>query len=103
MERNQNAQIQETPICKRCTSFYANPKFGEFCSKCYKDVASENPMKVEAKAQAEVKQEEKNIGDCCGHEKEKSEEKVVKPERPVQVRFLLCFGRSKACNIFFSG
>lgn len=30
-------KIQEPGLCQKCTSFYANPQFGSFCSKCYKE------------------------------------------------------------------
>lgn len=33
-------KIQEPVLCQKCTSFYANPNFGSFCSKCYKETST---------------------------------------------------------------
>ena len=39
MENNPNPENFSNPqLCAKCCSFYANPQFGTYCSKCYKEL-----------------------------------------------------------------
>ena len=81
MERNQNAQFQEAPICKRCTSFYANPKFGQFCSKCSEDIEAEKtPVKVPEKVPSQLPETSPNV-DLADN---KIEEEISQPAEVLQ-------------------
>ena len=58
MNNNTNSNIQEPQICVICTQFYANPKFGQFCSKCYSEhqssIQKETPHLEEFKLETET-------------------------------------------------
>ena len=48
MEKTPDQQNMAAPtLCTKCMSFYANPQFGSFCSKCYKETHGELPAKPE--------------------------------------------------------
>ena len=90
MNNNNTSNIQEPKICCQCMTFYANPKFGDFCSKCFKD---KNP--IESGNQGGVKNEvvgkqneidSKKINKIGSEEnsKEKEDKKIL--TRPVQVK-----------------
>ena len=50
MEKDQNQQNLSTPsLCQKCQTFYANPQFGSFCSKCYKETPSTAPLQEKPK------------------------------------------------------
>ena len=39
MEKNQESNNFGNPaLCSKCNSFYANPQYISFCSKCYKEI-----------------------------------------------------------------
>ena len=79
MEKNSNSKIPEATICKKCMMFYANPKLGKYCSKCFSekhptDQQKQNPEKaLEPKPDTPAKE---------------SEEKINEETRPVQVTTL---------------
>ena len=38
MNNNTNPEpLQTSQLCVKCCSFFANPQFGRYCSKCFKD------------------------------------------------------------------
>ena len=52
MEKKSNSGHFSAPqLCAKCCSFYANPQFGTYCSKCYKELGinlqAPNPSKIE--------------------------------------------------------
>ena len=92
MERNQNAQFQEAPICKRCTSFYANPKFGEFCSKCFEDIEAEKtPVKVEEKAPCLVPETSPNVDLKDNKIEEEISEPAKVDQKPLRAEQVIAF------------
>ena len=38
MEGKTNSAFAAPTLCANCCSFYANPQFGTYCSKCYKEL-----------------------------------------------------------------
>ena len=44
MNNNSNTNIQESKICGKCMTFYANPDKNNFCSGCYKKIDSESSV-----------------------------------------------------------
>lgn len=38
MEGKTNSSFAAPTLCAKCCSFYANPQFGTYCSKCYKEL-----------------------------------------------------------------
>lgn len=38
MEGKTNSTFTAPTMCAKCCSFYANPQFGTYCSKCYKEL-----------------------------------------------------------------
>ena len=38
MEGKTNSTFAAPTLCAKCCSFYANPQFGTYCSKCYKEL-----------------------------------------------------------------
>ena len=41
---NNNTNIQESKICGKCMTFYANPDKNNFCSGCYKKIDSDSSV-----------------------------------------------------------
>ena len=64
MEKDTNQQNLGSPVlCAKCMSFYANPQFAGYCSKCYKEVAVEKQQdggikQSEGQANADAQQTE---------------------------------------------
>ena len=96
MNNNNTQSIQEPKFCNQCNNFYANPKFGNLCSKCFKDKANNNPMsmfedknsalslqmgdKIESQINSSEKIEQETI--------ENKSKIVIEKTRPIQVRYL---------------
>lgn len=38
MEDKTNSSFSAPTLCAKCCSFYANPEFGTYCSKCFKEL-----------------------------------------------------------------
>ena len=94
MNNNNTTNIQESKICCQCMTFYANPKFGSFCSKCYKDKKPEmeqNSTKIEPPVNLQnLKPPKTNKNEiCCNKEDQndlKKEPKIEEKIRPIQVQ-----------------
>ena len=83
MQNNSNSTMTEPKICEGCMTFYANPKLGKYCSKCFSEkskLTDEN--KKEAKDSDKIKDEKANASKA---ELSKTETEL-KESRPVQVR-----------------
>ena len=92
MNNNNTTNIQEAKICCQCMTFYANPKFGEFCSKCFSERKSsidENSLKVETEMKIQTIEPPKTNENVLKQElieKEKEVEiEIEKDSRPIQV------------------
>ena len=74
MENNANSEGFSIPqLCAKCCSFYANPQFGTYCSKCYKELnLATSILKPNTKVEKEEKvqdpkAEEKKIVNQTDH------------------------------------
>ena len=91
MNNNNTTNIQEPKICCICMTFYANPKFGQFCSKCYKENQSTTsqpakPVTTGEKSMAPAKdiQAPKDAVEKPAEKPAEAPEETL--ARPVQVR-----------------
>lgn len=59
MEGKTNTNFSAPTLCAKCCSFYANPEFGTYCSKCYKELGLQSPINspLTAVARPELAQE----------------------------------------------
>ena len=81
MEKNTNSTIEEPKICKICMTFYANPKLGTFCSKCFNEQNKADSKKEENVSKESEKKE-------ISPPEEQKEEIIEKEEKPIQVNFI---------------
>ena len=42
MQNNNTTNFQDSKFCSNCSNFYANPKLGNLCSKCFNDTQKKN-------------------------------------------------------------
>ena len=82
MEKNSNSTIVEPTICKACMTFYANPKLGSYCSKCFSE-----QNKDESKKKKEKIVKEKDVKEVSVTE-DKDSKDLKKEEKPIQVFIL---------------
>ena len=90
MNNNNTTNIQEAKICCQCMTFYANPKFGEFCSKCYgerKPSIDENSIKIEVPKSQTIEPPKTNENEIPLKKEElnEKESEIKKESRPIQV------------------
>ena len=93
MNPNTNTNIQETKTCVKCMTFYANPKLGNFCSKCFSEIESDKIEMFPPQIDPSQNQTKIEIEKILPVEIEKPEsiEKLAKelfkeePSKPVQV------------------
>jgi hypothetical protein len=45
MQNNNTTNFQESKFCSKCINFYANPKLGNLCSKCFNDSQKQTDSK----------------------------------------------------------
>lgn len=87
MNNNNTSNIQEPKICIQCMTFYANPKLGDWCSKCFHDRQSLNPQPVkETKPQTQSKIVEPPKSETKSIKETELESKPEIIEKPIQVR-----------------
>ena len=80
MNNNSNKTITEPIICKGCMTFYANPKLGNFCSKCFSEQdKQEKKIKEDKSKDNDLK--EKDVPPPISDVKSE----IPKETRPVQV------------------
>ena len=96
MNNNTNSNIQEPKICVICTQFYANPKFGQFCSKCYSEhqtsIQKETPHLEEFKLETETSfKSEKILEKDTEQQMEKEDDNVIVSQRLEQVNTQIFF------------
>ena len=77
MENNTNSSIPEPTICQQCMMFYANPKLGKYCSKCFseKHPSEQEKQNLKQPIESEPKSPAKE-----------PEEKIEEVTRPIQVK-----------------
>ena len=46
MEGKTNSTFSAPTMCTKCCAFYANPQFGNYCSKCYKELGLPFPQET---------------------------------------------------------
>jgi hypothetical protein len=98
MQNNNTTNFQESKFCSNCINFYANPKLGNLCSKCFnetKKTSLTKPMILTPNQtnflESTPKQEINEIKKLNKTEENlKIEEKELKPEisKPIQVSYL---------------
>ena len=79
-----NANLPE--LCKKCQSFYANPKLDSHCSKCYKELDIQKPNQKDANNEA--------IAQVCSTEKEEEKEVPIQ-----QTNHSLCWTCEKKAGL----
>ena len=86
MDNRAGPIITEPKTCTLCLTFYANPKFGEYCSKCFKEEQSKKPeVTTPNKTNNEIKEENATIEEIA---KETLKEKSPKLLQ-VTIKFIL--------------
>ena len=87
MEKNTGGAIFQPSVCSKCMTFYANPKLGQFCSKCYADLKKEGklPSSLTQPRPSSCKEAQ---ADSNNQNEGKNNQKNMdsKPERPIQVK-----------------
>lgn len=106
MEKNTGGAIFQPSVCSKCMTFYANPKLGQFCSKCYADLKKDGKL-PSSHTHPEPESCKGAHNDSNNQNKEEiAQEKLeAKPERPIQVFHF--FDENQIIigliNLFFSG
>ena len=86
MNNNNTTNIQESKICSLCMTFYANPKLGNFCSKCYNDNKANKIANKDLKSEPTVIKDEKLVLSETKQENApiKTEDTTLTKEEPVK-------------------